>query len=140
MVATAAVDRENGFVPAPSSHQLRCYGAFSRRIRAGMTRVEARSDHSHLLASAYRDDAGKSTVVLLNRSTEPLSVSVNWPGARFNTVERVSQSEPNSVEPAAKPDSVIRIDPGSIVTLTDAPLNTLPEGFWSQFDGMSQKR
>ena len=69
-----AVDRENGFVPTPSSHRLRCYGAFSRRIRPGMTRIETRSEHPHLLAGVYRDDAGKSTVVLLNRSTEPLSV------------------------------------------------------------------
>ena len=135
-----AVDRENGFGPAPSSHQLRCYGAFSRRIRAGMTRIETRSDHPHLLASAYRDDAGKSTVVLLNRSTEPLSVSVNWPGARFNTVERVSQSQPNSVESAANFNPAIHIEPGSIATLTDLPLNTLPEGFWDAFHGIRGKR
>lgn len=129
-----AVDRENGFVPAAVSHQLRCYGAFSRRIRPGMTRVEAQSAHPHLLASAFRGDDGKATLVLLNRSTEPLSVSVNWPGARFKTVERVSPSEPNAVDVAGNVAFPVRVEPGSIITLTDVPLSQLPEGFWNAFE------
>jgi len=123
------VDRENGLVPTPSSHQLRCYGAFSRRILPGMTRVEVETGHPQLLASAYRNQSGRATLVLLNRSTEALTVSVKWPGARFSTLERVGPSEPNAVESLDANPTGTTIPPGGIATLTDVPLGTLPDGF-----------
>ena len=64
-------DPSQGFVPKASSHQLRVFGAFSRRVREGMVRVEARSDDPDLFASAFSAADGKKTVILVNRSTAP---------------------------------------------------------------------
>ena len=134
-----AVDRENGSIPSVPSHQLRCYAAFSRHIRAGMIRVDAESDNTQLLASAYSGDSGKCTLVLINRSTKPMSVAVSWAGANFTMMERVSQTEPNLLEPFSRALSSIRIEPGEILTLTDVPLTTLPEEFWHVFEKINAK-
>lgn len=134
-----AVDRENGSVPSVPSHQLRCYGAFSRHLPTGMSRVDAASDNPQLLVSAFSGDSGKHTLVMINRATEPLVVAANWAGARFTNLERVSQSEPNSLEPFSGNPSPIRIEPGEIVTLTDVPLTAVPEGFWPAFEETTHK-
>ena len=46
-------DRSHGFVPVATSHQLRVFGAFSRRVHEGMTRIEARTDVNDLMVSAF---------------------------------------------------------------------------------------
>ncbi|NIR02016.1 MAG: hypothetical protein GTN78_17785, partial [Gemmatimonadales bacterium] len=46
-------DKQRGFVPTTTSSQLRVLGAFSRRIREGMVRVDASSTDPDLLVSAY---------------------------------------------------------------------------------------
>lgn len=128
-----AVDRENAGQPVASSHQLRCYGAYSRRVAPGMTRVETQCANSNLLATAFQNDAGQHTLVLINRATEPLEISVQWPKAKFTALERVSHLQPNLAEPFAGAAKV-SIAPGAIVTLTDVPPNTLPESFWREFE------
>src|ERR1035438_9124434 len=45
-------DPEHGLQPVASSHQLRVFGAYTRRVRAGMKRVKAASSNPHVLATA----------------------------------------------------------------------------------------
>jgi hypothetical protein len=114
-------DPANGFVPKASSHQLRVFGAYSRRIREGMTRVHAKTDASDLLVSAFDGDAGHRTVVLLNRSTQPRAAKIIWRGARFEQMEIADPYRPNAVLHVPAGGDVV-IEPGAIVTLTSAAL------------------
>ncbi|MCX5684469.1 MAG: hypothetical protein NT049_12390 [Planctomycetota bacterium] len=130
-------DAARGFVPAATSHQLRVFGAFSRRIREGMVRVEARSSQADLLVSAF-EGGGARTVVLLNRSASPLRASVAWPGGGYKEVEIADPYHENTVAaapaPAADGSVEVAVPPGAFVTLTSAPLGKLPDGFAS--DGL----
>lgn len=123
-------DRSQNFSPAPSSNQLRVFGAYSRRVRQGMTRIEITSGNRDLLVSAFKGE-GKSdqaTVILLNRSTSPVQVQLDWAGARFTEMERTDSYHENSVTPLdpASPESrgQILVEPGSILTLTNVPLGS----------------
>jgi O-glycosyl hydrolase len=112
-------DRARGWVPKPSGHQLRAFGAFSRRLREDMVRVGAETGRGDLLATAYEGAGGRKTVILINRSTRPMRIKVDWAGARFTEGEWVSQYLENAVRPApAEPV----IEPGEIVTLTTVKL------------------
>ena len=73
-------DGARGSVPVASSFQLRVFGAYSRRVLSGMVRVDAASSDSDLLATAFQAADGERTLVLLNRSTRPQRVAVDWPG------------------------------------------------------------
>lgn len=120
------VDKENGFIPASTSHQLRCFGAYSRRIPAGMTRVTANSADSDLLASAFTGENHTATVVLINRSTTPRVITLEGLTNPLTIAERTSHQQPNLVDPDFDPAAPVRIDPGEILTLTNVPLGTLP--------------
>jgi O-glycosyl hydrolase len=117
-------DRTRGYIPVPSGYQLRTFGAFSRRLREGMTRVGTETtgaENPPLLATAYEGNGGAQTLILLNRSTDPLRVAIDWPGARFTEIERVSPYLENAVYPAlAIP---VLVQPGEIVTLSTVGLN-----------------
>jgi O-glycosyl hydrolase len=121
-------DRSHGFVPAASSHQLRVFGAYSRRIREGMVRVEAATDADDLLASAFAGDGGAGTVVLVNRSTTPRRLRVLWPNVKFTEVELADPYHENDVRegPAARTDgsTEVTIAPGALVTLTNVSLGS----------------
>jgi hypothetical protein len=108
-------DRTRGYIPVPSGHQLRTFGAFSRRLREGMIRVDAGTSEP-LLATAYEGSAGARTLILLNRSTSPVRTVIDWPGARFTVLERVSPDLENAASPVS-PGPVL-IAPGEIVTLS----------------------
>jgi len=114
-------DAEHGFKPAASSHQLRVFGAYTRRVRAGMTRVKAASSNAHVLATAFRGAEGERTLVLLNRSPVEQRVRVNWRGAAFRYLETASPQQENSVE-AAGPGMEVPVAPGAIVTLSNVEL------------------
>jgi len=126
-------DRSHGFVPAPSSHQLRVFGAFSRRIREGMWRVEATSTCGDLLASAFEGADGARTVVLLNRALTPARVALTGASGRFASLERVDPYRENetslSPDPRAAGATEVIVPPGAIATLSTVPLGKLPEGF-----------
>jgi len=125
-------DPANGFTPRPSSHQLRVFGAFSRHVQAGMQRVEADTTSSNLLVTAFAGENKARTLVLLNRSTAPMAVSVDWPGATFTQDELTDPYHQNAVLPMAevsKAGSLVRIPPGGIVTRSSVPLKSLPGGF-----------
>ncbi|MHC4624795.1 MAG: glycoside hydrolase [Planctomycetota bacterium] len=123
-------DRSHGFVPVATSHQLRVFGAFSRRIREGMTRIETRTDANDLLVSAFAGEGDKGTVVILNRSARPRRLRVIWPGVTLNQMELVDAYHENEVRtiPGAveKGFAEITIEPGAIVTLTNAALGKVP--------------
>ncbi|MBN2130334.1 MAG: hypothetical protein JW741_12600 [Sedimentisphaerales bacterium] len=116
-------DRARGFVPAASSHQLRVFGAYSRRIREAMVRVSTSGGTEDLLVSAFAGPESAATVVLLNRATAPIQVSVVWPGVAFSEMEIVDPYRENqSVPGAGTGQSDIVVAPGSVVTLTNVPL------------------
>jgi len=122
-------DRSHGFVPVAPSHQLRVFGAFSRRIHEGMTRIAARTDVNDLLVSAFVGEGNKGTVVVLNRSTRPRRVRVIRPGATFDEMELVDPYHENEVMavPAVEEGvAEVTVQPGAIVTLTNTALGKVP--------------
>ena len=124
------IDRENGFIPKPFSSQLRIYGAYSRHIHRDMVRVEAASTDTNLLATAFRAGNGQATVVLLNRSTSPVKVQLNWPGIKLLKMELTDPYHQNSVlSETTDPTALVLIPAGAIVTLSDVPLLSLPDDF-----------
>ncbi|MBN1421858.1 MAG: hypothetical protein JXP34_23995 [Planctomycetes bacterium] len=126
-------DRSHGFLPAASSHQLRVFGAFSRRVREGMARVEASSTCADLLASAFEGADGARTVILLNRALTPARVSVAGASGRFSWLERVDPYRENEISPSPDPcpagATEVVVPPGAIATLSTVPLGKRPEGF-----------
>ena len=107
-------DRSQGEIPVASSFQLRVLGAFSRHVLKGMRRVEAPSSDPDLLPVAF-SDGGRTTLIVLNRSTSAQQLHIDWPGAAWSRIERTSFYSPN-VE-TAMPANVV-IAPGEIVTLS----------------------
>lgn len=124
------VDRENGFVPS-AVHQLRAFGAYSRRVKEGMTRVEVTSSNPDVLACAFTGEGGKVTLIALNRSLSPIELQVNGLQAAFVTLERVNPYSPNQPEPYT--GGALKIAPGEIVTLTNVDLNVLPANFLKEY-------
>ncbi len=120
-----APDPTNGFMPKATSHQLRVFGAYSRRISQGMSRVEATSSSNDLLVSAFEAGSGRRTLVMINRATRPQRANVIWPQACFESVEAVDPYRANEVRPAWKADE-FTVEPGQIITLTSQPLRELP--------------
>ncbi len=124
------IDRTNGFVPKPSSAQLRIYGAYSRHIQRGMVRNEVVSSDPDLLASAFKGKNGQTTVVLLNRGTTPAEVHLTWPDAKPTTLEITDPYHQNQVLSGVVDTSKPVIVPGGgIVTLSDVPLVSIPANF-----------
>jgi hypothetical protein len=118
-------DAEHGFRPAASSHQLRVFGAFSRRVRAGMWRVKAASGNPDVVASAFHGAAGERTLILLNRSTQTQRVAIDWPGRSFATMETVDAQHENAVQSWS--GGKVPVAPGAIVTLTNVELGKVVE-------------
>jgi Glycosyl hydrolase family 30 beta sandwich domain len=126
-------DAEHGRKPAASSHQLRVFGAYTRRVRAGMQRVKAASSNANVLATAFHGPAGERTLILLNRSTEVQKVAVNWRGAAFRYLETADPRQENSVETAPRPaggNLEVEAPPGAILTLTNVELGSVGEDFY----------
>lgn len=114
-------DRLHGNVPVASGFELRVLGAFSRRVKEGMRRVNASSTNPDLLISAFENNSGQKTLIALNRSTSPQTLTVNWPGTTWSGMERVSQYAENA--PESVPATIL-IQPGEIVTLSTLVLPT----------------
>ena len=114
-------DPEHGFRPAASSHQLRVFGAFSRRVRAGMRRVKAESGNANVLATAFEGPKGEHTLILLNRTVRAQKVALRWPGAAFRFSETADAQHENTVAPWAG-GTEVTVGPGAIVTLSDVEL------------------
>ena len=126
-------DPEHGFAPVASSHQLRVFGAYSRRVREGMIRVRSASSNPNLLVTAFTGDGGRQTLIVLNRSIARQKISVRWPGATFRHQETANAQSENAVEtaPTAKGDCwELTVDPGAIVTLTGVELGRIADDFF----------
>jgi hypothetical protein len=108
---------------------LRIFGAYSRRVREGMTRLETRATNDLLLATAFEGPAGARTIVLLNRSLTPQNTIIVWPGKAFRYMETATPEEENALRPAppARPDGSVEvtIEPGTLVTLSNVELGRL---------------
>lgn len=108
-------DRARGEVPVASSFELRVLGAFSRHVLKGMWRVEASANNADMLTAAFTDGK-RSSLVLLNRSTEAQVVDVAWPGVHWTRLERTSFYAENAEGNAP---ATVRVEPGEIVTLSN---------------------
>jgi hypothetical protein len=115
-------DESHGFVPVASSHQLRVFGAYSRRIQRGMIRVAAVVDHADVLVTAFEAEDGRSTLVALNRSLRPVRLRIDWPGRTFTERELADPYHQNEATMAHD----MMIGAGAIVTFTNVPLLTAP--------------
>jgi O-glycosyl hydrolase len=119
-------DASHGFMPVASSDQLRVFGAYSRRIREGMVRVEAETDANDLLVSAFAGKNHAGTVVILNRSMKPRRLRVCWPEVTSTEIELVDPYHENDVQkaPVMRADGAteVTIEPGALMTLTNVPL------------------
>jgi O-glycosyl hydrolase len=107
-------DRANGWLPVPSSFQLRVLGAYSRHILKGMKRVGVESLDPDMLASAFVGD-GNETLVLVNRALTPRKIAVAGAAHTWSEIERTGLEEANAV--SAVPSDLV-IQPGEIVVLS----------------------
>ncbi len=117
------VDEIHGNVPKASGFQTRAFGAFSRRIKKDMQRVESSTDFKDLLFSFYEGKQGK-TAIALNRSLCPVEIDVGDIGFIPEWVEKSSYFLENEVFEWDENYRII-IEPGEIVTLTNVRLNDL---------------
>jgi len=69
------VDRGHGVFPAASSHQLRVFGSFSRKLLRGSKRIEAVNTDSDLLVTAFTD-GNQFVVIILNHGVYPRKVKL----------------------------------------------------------------
>ncbi len=110
--ALFTIDEENGFIPAPSSYQLRVFGSFSRHLPAGIKRVEASTSNENIMVSAYQKD-NTITLVMLNKGNVPVEVKCNLQLDEFDYMELTNPYFQN--EQMEIPDSIV-IEGGSIIT------------------------
>jgi len=107
-------DRVNGWMPVPSSFELRVLGAYSRHILKGMRRITVESPDPDVLATAFAGD-GNETLVLVNRATTARKITVQGATRAWGEIERTNLEEANAV--SAVP-SALTIQPGEIVVLS----------------------
>ncbi len=112
--ALLAPERTRGWIPEPTSFELRVLGAYSRHIRKGMKRVSAVSSDGDLLTTAFADEK-EETLVMVNRATTARRVTVRGARSPWMEMERTGLEEENEV--SAAPDEVI-VQPGQIVVLS----------------------
>ncbi|HUA99675.1 MAG TPA: hypothetical protein VMA34_15190 [Terracidiphilus sp.] len=116
--ALLAPDRTGGWIPAPTSFELRVLGAYSRHILRGMKRIGASSTDPNLLTTAFSDGKDE-TLVMINRGVTPREVTVTGAAHPWAEMERTGLEEVNAV--SAMPDKIpvqIVVQPGEIVVLS----------------------
>jgi O-glycosyl hydrolase len=109
-----APDRTRGWLPVPTSYQLRVMGAFSRHIVKGMQRVGVDTGDPDLLASAFAD-AQNETLVVINRSTTARRLAIQGESHAWAEIEQTGLEQENAVT-AFRTDNVIQ--PGEILVLS----------------------
>ena len=112
--ALMAPDRTKGWMPVPSSFQLRVLGAYSRHILKGMKRVGATTSDADLLTTAFAGN-GSETLVMINRGTTARKITVSGTSHPWAEMEGTGLEEPNEI--SAVPDQ-ITVQPGEIVVLS----------------------
>jgi O-glycosyl hydrolase len=109
-----APDRTRGWVPVPTSYQLRVMGAFSRHIVKGMQRVGVETGDPDLLATAFADSQHE-TLVVINRSDTARKLTVAGAAQPWVEIERTGLEEENAVSSVP---AEIAVEPGEIVVLS----------------------
>ncbi len=109
-----APDRTRGWIPVPTSYQLRVMGAYSRHILKGMRRIGVETGDPDLLATAFADGKNE-TLVVVNRSTAARRLVVKGAAPSWVEMERTGLEEENAV--SAVPNE-IKVAPGEIVVLS----------------------
>ncbi len=112
--ALIAPDRTDGWIPVPTSFELRVLGAYSRHILKGMKRVGATSSDPNLLTTAFAGN-GNETLMMVNRGTAARRITVNGASHPWAEMERTGLEEVNEV--SAVPDQIV-VQPGEIVVLS----------------------
>jgi hypothetical protein len=112
--ALIAPDRTQGWLPVPTSFELRVLGAYSRHILKGMKRVGVSTSDPDLLTTAFAG-SGNETLVMVNRGTTGRKITVSGAAHPWAEMERTGLEEPNEV--SAVPDQII-VNPGEIVVLS----------------------
>lgn len=116
-----AVSPEQGFIPVTSGNQLRVFGAYSRRIKEGMFRVGTKNTNKDIEVVAFKGENNSATMVVLNRSINPVNLEIDWGNVNFSEMETVDPYSPNLVRPFS--GNKVTVGPGAIVTLTNVLLN-----------------
>jgi O-glycosyl hydrolase len=109
-----APDRARGWIPGPTSYQLRVMGAFSRHVVKGMQRVGVETGDPDLLATAFAD-AQNETLVVINRSATARKLTFQGAAHPWVEMERTGLEEENAI--SAVPAEVV-VEPGEIVVLS----------------------
>lgn len=107
-------DRTQGWMPVPSSFELRVLGAYSRHLVKGMQRIGASVADGNLLTTAYAN-AENQTLVMINRGTTARTVQVTGATRKWTEMERTGPEEENAT--SAVPDAVV-VEPGEMVVLS----------------------
>jgi hypothetical protein len=81
-----------------------------------MYRVGATSDNPDVLVSGYEDGKGRSTLVVMNRSTSAQRISVDWNGQHWAQIERTNPYSENATSSKVSADELVQ--PGEIVVLS----------------------
>jgi O-glycosyl hydrolase len=109
-----APDRTRGWIPVPTSFQLRVLGAYSRHILKGMQRIDVSTRDPDLLATAFAG-GNDETLIVVNRSTIVRRLAIQGTAYPWAEIERTGLEEENSVSPF-RTDNVIQ--PGEIVVFS----------------------
>jgi O-glycosyl hydrolase len=109
-----APDRTRGWIPVPSSYQLRVMGAFSRHIMKGMQRIGVETGDPDLLATAFADGQNE-TLVVVNRSATARKLAVQGGSHPWAEIEGTGLEEENAV--SSVPAEVV-VEPGEILVLS----------------------
>jgi O-glycosyl hydrolase len=109
-----APDRTRGWIPVPTSYQLRVMGAFSRHIAKGMHRIGVTTGDPDLLGTAFADSQNE-TLVVINRSTTARKLTVQGATRPWTEMERTGLEEENAVSSV---QAEVVIEPGEIVVLS----------------------
>ena len=106
------------------AHSLKLPATRPRRLQPprpkGMTRVSTTSNNPDLLTTAF-EDAHHATLIILNRSTTPQRLNIQWTAKHWTQVERTSQTAENATS-AITPSDLI-VEPGEILTLSNFEVN-----------------
>jgi hypothetical protein len=109
-----APDRTRGWIPVPTSFQLRVLGAYSRHILKGMTRIGVSTGDPDLLATAFAG-GNDETLIVINRSTTSRNLAIQGAAHTWAEIERTGLEEENAVSPF-RTDNVIQ--PGEIAVFS----------------------
>jgi len=107
-------DRTKGWIPVPSSFELRVLGAYSRHILQGMKRIGVTSSDPNLLTTAFQNGKDE-TLVMVNRGTTPRKITVSGASNQWVQMERTGIEQVNEV--SAVPSQIV-VEPGEIVALS----------------------